>query len=261
MSEWVGSFDCVLFDLDGTLYTDDVAMPGAPDAVARVRAIGVRPVFMTNNSSRTPTGVAGHLRSLGFAAEAQEVVTSATVTASVLRERGIRTAYVVGREGLREALEAAGVTVAADEAGEVEAVVVGWDPEVTYGILRAASVLVQRGATLIGSNPDRTFPAPDGSRWPGAGALLAAVEATTDTRAEIIGKPFAPLYLAARETGGGGRTLVVGDRLDTDIAGAEALGWDSLLVLWGISTMEDLEDSPVRPTKVAEDLSALFTPA
>ena len=121
-----------------------------------------------------------------------------------------------------------------------------------YARLRDAAVAVQRGARLIASNPDTSYPAPDGMRWPGAGAILAAIEATCEVRAEVIGKPHAPIYLAALRRAGGGRPLVVGDRLDTDIAGAEHLGWSSLLVLTGISTRTEAEAGDVHPTYIAE---------
>jgi HAD superfamily hydrolase (TIGR01450 family) len=117
-------------------------------------------------------------------------------------------------------------------------------------------VLVQRGARLIATNPDRSFPAP-GALWPGAGALLAVVTETTGAEAEIVGKPYAPLFEAGRSRAGASTPLVIGDRLDTDIAGAQGLGWDSLLVLTGVTTAEDLASSDIRPTYVAEDLRAL----
>jgi glycerol 3-phosphatase-2 len=97
--------------------------------------------------------------------------------------------------------------------------------------------------------------------WPGAGALLAVITTTTGAAAEIVGKPYAPLFEMARRRAGGGTPLVVGDLLDTDIAGAAGLGWDSLLVLSGASTRDDLDASPVRPTFVGADLSALLEPS
>ncbi len=117
---------------------------------------------------------------------------------------------------------------------------------------------MERGAAFVGTNGDASWPAPDGSRWPGAGALLAAVATTTGAEPEIVGKPNAPLFHAALARAGGGRPLVIGDRLDTDVAGAAALGWDSLLVLTGIARREDLEHAAVRPTYVADDLSILW---
>ncbi|MGZ8631236.1 MAG: HAD-IIA family hydrolase [Actinomycetota bacterium] len=251
-------YDAFLFDLDGVLYRGSEPVPGAADALVRLRSLGKRVAFVTNNSGRTPETVAARLRAVGVAAEAEEVETSALTTASLLARRGIGSAFVVGEEGIRTALAEAGIVVADGAPELVDAVVVGWDRGADYASLRTASILVQRGAALIATNPDASFPAADGMRWPGAGALLAAIETTTGVRGEVVGKPEPPVLLAALERAGGGRPLLIGDRLDTDIAGAAACGWDSLLVLTGIATREDALVAPIRPTYVGEDLSALF---
>jgi 4-nitrophenyl phosphatase len=151
----------------------------------------------------------------------------------------------------------AGIRVVDGEPERVDHVVVGVDLEATYAKLRTACVLVQRGARLVATNPDRSFPAP-GALWPGAGALLAVITETTGADAEVVGKPFAPLFEAARARAGATSPLVIGDRLDTDIEGARALGWDSMLVLTGVSTREELDASGIRPTYVAEDLRRLL---
>lgn len=252
-------YDAILFDLDGVLYRGADRVPAAPESLARLRAMGRRIVFVTNNSGRTPEAVAQRLRSVGVEARANEVETSALTTAAVLSRRDVRLAFVVGEEGLVQALTQAGVHVVHGDPERADVVVVGWDRGADYAKLRTASVLVQRGAALVATNPDASFPAEDGTRWPGAGALLAAIETTTGVRGEVIGKPHAPLLLAALERAGGGRPLLVGDRLDTDIAGAVRLGWDSMLVLTGIDGRDQVADSPVRPTYVAENLNALFT--
>jgi glycerol-1-phosphatase len=251
-------YDCFLFDLDGVLYRGNEPIQGAPEALSALRDAGKRVAFVTNNSARTPRAVADHLRSVGVQADAAEVETSAMATADLLGRRGVGSAFVVGEEGVRSALAASGIEVRDGEPEWVDVVVVGFDTSADYAKLRTASLLVERGAALVATNGDGSFPAADGMRWPGAGALLAAIVATTGAAPEIVGKPNAPLYLAALERAGGGRPLVVGDRLDTDIAGAVALGWDSLLVLTGISTREEADVSPIRPTLVADDLSILL---
>jgi HAD superfamily hydrolase (TIGR01457 family) len=251
-------YDAFLFDLDGVLYRGTEPVAAAAESLAQLRTLGKGIAFVTNNSGRTPAAVVEHLRSVGVPATADEVETSALTTAALLAERGVGRAFVVGEAGLVEALTGAGVQVLAGEPVRADAVVVGWDRAADYAKLRIASVLVQRGAALIATNPDGSYPAADGTRWPGAGALLAAIETTTGVRGEVVGKPHAPLLLAALERAGGKRPLLVGDRLDTDIAGAVGLGWDSMLVLTGISSREDAAASSMRSTYVAEDLRALF---
>ena len=250
-------YDAILLDLDGVLYRWPEPIDGAADAVRALRVAGKRIAFVTNNSSRTPAQVAERLTSVGVDAKAEEVVTSALATATMLIERGFRSAFVVGEEGLLEALSDVGIASVDPSADEVDVVVVGFDRGADYTKLKDASVLVQRGVSLVASNADASFPAPGGESWPGAGALLAAIETTTGTRGEVVGKPEPPLFERALTSAGGGRPLVVGDRLDTDIAGAERLGWDSALVLTGDARRDDVEASPWRPTFIIDDISGL----
>jgi glycerol-1-phosphatase len=253
-------YDCILFDLDGVLYRGEDAVPSAPPTLAELRRRGVAPVFLTNNSSRTPLQVAEKLGGIGIEAEPGEVVTSALATAELLAERGGGRAFVIGQDGVREALTDAGIRILDGEPEEADLVVVGYDGGATYGSLKRASLLVQRGARLVATNGDGSYPAADGL-WPGAGALLAVITTTTGAEPEIVGKPFAPLFEAGRRRGGGGRPLVVGDRLDTDIEGAARLGWESMLVLTGVSAREDVERLGIVPTVIAEDVSGLLAPA
>lgn len=250
-------FDAFLFDLDGVLFRGDEPIAGAADAVTRLRAMGKGVAFVTNNSARTPGEVVAHLASVGVDAHASEVETSALTTASYAADAGIRAAVVIGSRGLRDALAAAGVRIEDDD-GPADAAIVGWDPELRYEDLRRAAVAVQRGAAFIASNPDTSYPAPDGTRWPGAGAIAAAVAATTGVEPTVIGKPNGPILRAALARAGGGDPLLIGDRLDTDVEGARRLGWRSMLVLTGISTRDDLRAAGSAPTYVVEDLSALF---
>jgi HAD superfamily hydrolase (TIGR01457 family) len=256
----VDDYDAVLFDLDGVLYRGSDDVPGAAEAVADVRGRGVRVAFVTNNSSRTPEQVSAKLTEHGIEALPDEVTTSAMATADVLAGRGGATAFVIGESGIREALRGAGLTIAPDDADRADFVVVGVDSTVTYARLRTAGLLVQRGAALIATNADASYPAPDGL-WPGAGALLAVITTTTGrVPEEIVGKPHPALFRSALERAGGTRPLVVGDRLDTDIDGAAGAGWDSLMVLTGVSTDADLIGAPNLPTYLAPDLSALGRP-
>lgn len=250
-------YDCVLLDLDGVLYRGEQAVPHAAQAVEGILAAGLTTVFITNNSSRTPEQVARKLEGLGIPARPGDVVSSALASAELLAERGGGTAFVVGEEGIRSALREAGLRLLDGEPQRADHVVVGWDRRVDYAKLRTACLLVERGAALLATNDDRSFPAPDGL-WPGAGAILAVITTTTGARAEVAGKPHEPLFRSALRRAGGTSPLVVGDRLETDIAGARALGWDSLLVLTGVTERSELSRAPHRPTFVAEDLRALF---
>lgn len=251
--------DALLFDLDGVLYRGDEPVPGAVEAVARARTAGTKVLFLTNNSARTPLEVAERLERMGFAAAADEVLTSAMATASLLHREGTAgTAFVIGERGVREALSEAGIEVVDGTPKLTDLVIVGWDRGLDYDKLRTAALLVQRGARLIATNGDASYPAPDGL-WPGAGSILAAVTTATGATPLVVGKPERPMFEAAAEMTGATRPLVVGDRLDTDIAGARNIGWDSFLVLTGASQPPDLLVSDALPSYVAADLSALWT--
>ena len=260
LAEPFARYDCFLFDLDGVLYRGDQVVSGAPAALAALREAGRRVVFMTNNSARTPEEVAATLEGLDIEAHTEEIETSALATAGMLAARGGGTAFVIGRRGLLDALANAGIHVVDGAAGRVDHVVVGWDADADYAKLRDACLLIQRGADLIATNADASYPSPDGL-WPRAGALLAVVTTTTGAIPEVVGKPNPPLFEAALARAGGGRPLVVGDRIETDIAGADALGWDSLLVLTGVTSRADLDGASVRPTYVADSLADLCGPS
>ena len=146
MAALADAYDAFLFDLDGVLYRGSQVVPGAPEAVARLRAAGKRVAFVTNNSGRTPEAVAAHLTGLGIPAAAEEVETSALVTAEQLAARGVSEAFVVGEEGILRALQDAGIAIADADADRTEVVVVGWDRQANYEKLRRASLLVERGA-------------------------------------------------------------------------------------------------------------------
>jgi glycerol-1-phosphatase len=250
-------YDALLLDLDGVLYRGDEPVPHAVEVLERLRDGGTCLRFLTNNSSRTPAQVREKLEKIGVAATADEVVTSAIATADLLARRGGGSAFVIGQEGIRRALADAGIDVLEGSPDAADQVVVGVDVNVTYAELATACELVERGARLVATNPDTSFPVPD-ALWPGAGALLAVITTTTGADAEIVGKPFAPLFRTAADSADASHPLVIGDRLDTDIAGAARLGWDSLLVLTGVSTRADVESMRERPTMIADDLRVLL---
>lgn len=250
-------YDAFLFDLDGVLYRGDQPIAGAAEAVTALRDAGKRLAFVTNNSARTPTEVAAHLDHLGVHAAPEEIETSALTTAQALARRSVRSAFIVGEEGLRSALADAGIeSVDADR--RPASVVVGWDRGFTYATLTAAAVAIQHGAAFFASNDDPSYPAPGGVTWPGAGAIVASIAVATGRAPEVFGKPHAAIFQAALSRAGGGRPLVIGDRLETDIVGARGVGWDCALVLTGIAGRDDLRASGLDATYVLDDVGGLL---
>lgn len=261
MERLIDAYDAILFDLDGTLYRGDSVISGAPEVVGDVREAGKKVVFLTNNSGRSRQQVADKLVEMGIPAASSEVVSSAVATADALRDGGVGVVFAACGPGLREELQLRGIEVVDDAEGldRVEVVVVGFDPTASYARLRDACIAVQQGARLVASNADVAFPAADGM-WPGAGALLSVITLTTGATPEVMGKPAAPLFLSSLAAAGGGRPLVVGDRIDTDIAGAVDLGWDSLLVLTGVTRRADVAARGPLPTWIATDVRGLLSP-
>ncbi len=256
-------YDLALLDLDGVVYIGPAAVPGAAEALARVREAGLRTAFVTNNASRTPESVAAHLRELGVEADADDVVTSAQAAAAMLARRlpAGSAVLVVGGEGLYRALEAAGLKPVASMDDEPAAVVQGFHPTVAWPLLAEGSRAVRSGLPWLATNTDLTVPTPYGPA-PGNGTLVAAIATATGKRPEVAGKPQPTLFHEAVERYRAQKPLVIGDRLDTDLEGARAAGLDGLLVLTGVHRVaETLAATPdTRPSLIARDLSGLFGP-
>ncbi|MGW4371400.1 HAD-IIA family hydrolase [Nocardia takedensis] len=256
-------YAALLLDLDGTLYRGAEVIEGAPAALAG-GAADQRLVYVTNNASRSPGSVAGHLRELGFAADTDEVVTSAQAAARLLAGRLApgATVLVVGTEDLVAEVAEVGLKPVR-RFGEVvpDAVVQGHNPLTAWTDLAEAAYAIRAGALWVAANTDRTLPNERGLA-PGNGSMVAAVATATDQDPVVAGKPYAPLLEDALERAGARAALVVGDRLDTDIEGADRVELDSLLVLTGVSTLDELAAAPPErvPTFVARDLDALNHP-
>jgi glycerol-1-phosphatase len=248
-------FDAFLIDLDGVVYVGDEALPGAAAALAELRRLDKSIAFVTNDPFDSRENYVARLAAHGIAASVEDVVTSAFATATEVARRHGPTpvAYVVGSDALRDELCAAGVEcVGTADLRRAHAVVVGWHPEFCYRELRAAVHAVLGGAELYATNPDPVFPMPDGP-WPATGAILAAVETASGRTGTVIGKPEPHLFRLAgsRLTG---TCAVVGDRLDTDIAGGTRAGFATILVASSPPT-----DSVVRPDFRVSGLPDLFS--
>jgi len=258
----VQAYDLAMLDLDGVVYVGQQAVPDVDEHLGRARASGLRLAFITNNASRTPDEVAAHLNDLGVRASPDDVVTSAQAAARVLAEQlgpGARVA-VLGSPALVATVRAAGLEPrGVDE--PADAVVTGYGPEVRWREVTQAAVSIAAGRWWVACNTDGTFPTPAGLA-PGHGALVDLLARFSGVSPVVAGKPARPLLDETMRRVGGTRPLMVGDRLDTDIAGAHAVGCDSLLVLTGVTTLGDLATTPpgLRPTYVAPTLAALFEP-
>jgi HAD superfamily hydrolase (TIGR01450 family) len=256
-------YDLALVDLDGVAYRGHEPIDGAAAGLAGARAAGMRLVFVTNNASREPESVAEQLTSLDIPTEPGDVLTAAQAAAALLATRlapGAKV-LVVGGAGLVTAVRAAGFTVVTSADDRPDAVAQGFSPELGWAQLAEAAYAVSAGAWFVASNLDLSLPTARGFA-PGNGALVGAVQAATGVVPDSAGKPASTMYEIAVEQHGAREALVVGDRLDTDLAGARTGGFAGLHVLTGVSTARDdvLAPPMLRPHYIAADLGGLLVP-
>lgn len=261
LSPLVRRYDHVLLDLDGCVWVGEEAAPGAPEAVAALRHAGVGLAFVTNDARQSGEDFVRKLWRLGLQASLEEVVTVGGALQHLLAERfsGGGRAFVIGSPAVFRHVGDAGLRIVngTDLATRADVVVVAGHDAFDYAELRDATQAVLRGAHLVGACRDATYPMADGP-WPGSGALLAAVEYATGRHAETVGKPDAGIFRTALDRLGPGSALVVGDRLDADLAGAHAAGLDAAIVLTGVTDRAAAEAATdPRPVAVAESLGAL----
>ena len=249
----------VISDMDGVLWRGSQALPGMTELFDLLFERELDFVLATNNSSRTQGDYVDKLASMGVAGiQPRHIVTSGTATVSFLKSRysaGTRM-HVVGGDGLKRMLTKVGYLLV-DECAEV--VVCGIDTNLTYDKAKAATLLIRAGARFIGTNPDTSFPAPEGL-VPGAGSIIALIAAASGQSPTIIGKPERAMFDAALRQLGAcpDETLMIGDRIGTDIAGAQALGIKTALVMTGVETNESLRESTIKPDMVFAGLPELI---
>ncbi|MFP4973757.1 TIGR01457 family HAD-type hydrolase [Paenibacillus sp. CN-4] len=236
----MNNYDALLIDLDGTLYHGRRMIPGADELISGLRKAAIPFLFVTNNSSRTPEGVAEHLSNMGIPAKPEEVATSSLAAAGYIAGRtpGARV-MPIGEDGLRQALAAAGLFLTEEQP---DYVVQGIDRSFNYETLTRAARAIQNGAEFVLTNPDLMLPSDDGL-MPGAGTLGAAIEAASGMKPVVIGKPYSHLmtYSTSRLGIDPKRALVVGDNMRTDIAAGVNAGCRTILVLTGVTTSSNLE--------------------
>jgi HAD superfamily hydrolase (TIGR01450 family) len=261
LSPLINSYEQFIVDLDGTVYVGDQLTPGAVEAIDALRGAGKGVAFVTNNPRRSGEDYVRKLWSLGVKASLGDVVTVGGATQHLLAEtRQGMTAFVIGSPAMHQHVRDAGLRVlnGTDLASRAELVLVAGTDQLDYEDLRIATLAVRRGADFLATSKDPTYPMPDGL-WPGTGAIVAAVEVASEREAAIVGKPEPQLMLTAIERlGGDGKTLVIGDRIDTDGQAAARARLDVAIVLSGGADRAEVEASKKpKPVAVAETLAEL----
>jgi glycerol 3-phosphatase-2 len=255
------AYDVALLDLDGVVYIGRNVVPNAAESLARARVDGMQLAFVTNNAARPPSAVAEHLSELGIPAEPAAVITSSQAAAHYLADRlpAGANVLVIGTVGLIEALRERGLNPVHTADDQPLAVVQGYSPSTDWALLAEGAIAINRGLPWVATNLDPTVPSPRGP-LPGNGSLVAALRHATGVTPVATGKPDPTMHRETLERTGAKAPIVVGDRLDTDIQGARAVGCDSLLVLTGVTSPSDLLTARPdhRPDYVARDLRGLL---
>jgi HAD superfamily hydrolase (TIGR01450 family) len=251
-----------IVDLDGTVYRGDSPLPGASEGIDRLRAAGLDLCFLSNNPTRDGAAYVDRLRAMGIDARPGEACSAGVATTTYLREHHAEDpVLLVGVSGLAEQCRDAGIELTDDP--ERAAVLVGsWDPDFGYDDMVTALRAVDDDTAFLGTDPDRTFPRPDGGEVPGSGAVVGALARTVGREPDaILGKPSETARSLALDSLGvpAEACLVVGDRLDTDLAMGARAGMTTVLVLSGVTDREDVADAEVDPDHVIEGLGEVGT--
>jgi HAD superfamily hydrolase (TIGR01450 family) len=254
-------YDQFILDLDGCVWVGEEPTPRAVEAIEELREAGKEVAYATNDPRSATEDYVARLWKIGIRASVRDVVTVGGAVQHLLSDtRSGRTAFVVGTDALRKHVTDAGLRVlnGTDLASRAEVVVVGGTEELVYDDLRFAALAVRRGADFLATARDPTYPQPDGL-WPGTGAILAAIEVASGRKAETVGKPEPQLLLTALDRlGTDRRTLVVGDRVDTDLGAAAAAELDAALVLSGGTERQALNGFEPEPVAVTDTLADLI---
>jgi HAD superfamily hydrolase (TIGR01450 family) len=259
MGSLADRFGGFIVDLDGVVHLGWRPIPGAIETLAELARRGKVCVFLTNDPRFSRAHIAARLREFGLITEPGRIVSSGSAAAEHLSATATGPVFVIGSAELKEEVRVTGSElVPIDRAELAERVLVGGHEGFCYAELRAAVQAVSRGAELVATNRDATFPMPDGP-WPATGAILAAVEHATGKSAHVVGKPQPDIFHTARRFAGvTGPVCVIGDRLDTDILGGHRAGLATILVLTGSSEAEHVATAPAPPDHVIPRLADLL---
>ncbi|MEW6189420.1 MAG: HAD-IIA family hydrolase [Actinomycetota bacterium] len=259
MVKFVEMFQNFIFDMDGVIYLQDSPISGAREVINYLKSAGKSILFLTNNSYYTAKHYVERLSSMGIQVSPDRVLTSAAATAMYLKKhhqlKG-KTAFVIGGPGLEREIKSIGLELLTTDSGRnAHFVIIGWDLNFNYEKMKVATLAINGGAIFIGTNYDRTFPSGEGL-WPGGGAIIASIEVATDKKAKIIGKPEKYMVEAALALFDGNpqKTVLIGDRLDSDILAGKRAGIKTILVLTGVTSSEMLEKSDIKPDYILEGI-------
>ena len=248
----------LILDMDGVLWRESQTIGDLPAIFSRIQLCGLKVSLATNNSTLSVGQYLQKFHSFGVTLTPEQIVNSSMAVVHYLSKRYPNggDVHIIGEDGLIQTLAKSGFQ---QGEGVILAVIVSMDRQLTYEKLRRAALLIRSGVPFIGTNPDKTFPTPEGLA-PGAGAILAAIEAATSVAPVIVGKPSPEMYIVAMERMGATpeTTLVVGDRLETDIAGGQQLGCQTGLVLSGVTSPDAARSWVPAPDWIEPDLTALL---
>jgi len=261
ISEHLDGIKGLIIDMDGVLWHDSEPVGDLPKIFLKIDLLGLKSILATNNASRTVEEYQQKLADFRVELEDWQIINSAQAVGIYLSEHYPTgsNVYVVGQPSLKKTIESYGIKVVNENDEEVQAVVASMDFGLSYDKLKHAALLIRSGCDFIGTNPDATYPAPEGL-LPGSGTVVGALEIASGKKARIIGKPQPLLYQMAlnRLKLAPDETLAIGDRLETDVVGAQAAGIYTALVLSGVSTLEQAQQFTPPPDIIVQDLTALI---
>jgi 4-nitrophenyl phosphatase len=254
----IAGIRAIILDMDGVLWRGSENIGDLPALFQEITMRRWKFILATNNATRSIAQYVEIFNGLGITIESRHVINSGQAAAHYLKKCYPQGGplYIIGEEGLISTMVDAGFYQSEEHPLGVLA---GLNRQLTYDMLRKACLLIRSGVPFYGTNPDATYPSPEGL-IPGAGTVIGAIEIASDVKAHLMGKPSPEMYQLALErlATSPGETLVVGDRLDTDIAGGQVLGCLTGLVLSGVSTLEEVSHWTPPPDLIADDLTSLL---